>query len=282
MGIDEAFNEVTAKAVEAATSNQSETPKESLAPSTAPSNSEILDLDKVEKFKFEGREMTREEAKNSWLRQQDYTRKTQELAKERESYKESQTDKQFSENLYADLKNVRDNPELADKFRQVYPEKYHSYLDILEAKQQEASAPVKLQADPEMYGIKKELAEVKGYFQEQRVQAAEAQIDAIISKLSPKYPLADEETALVRARAANENGVKLTAESWEDIYKGIHEKNLARYKEHYEKQVKEQQTANKNGKDTGKGGGIPGSAPKKLSWDDADKSAFAAMSGRNN
>lgn len=290
MGIDEVFNEVASKAEASRGSDQSSEPKaeQSSGSSTADKEGasqapEVLDLDKVERFKFDGREMTPKEAKLAWMRLQDYTSKTQELAKDRETLKEYQSEKQFVDNLYTDLQNVKNNPGLADQFRQIYPDKFHTYLDILQAQQSQPSqnGPAHLAANPELLSMKKELSEVKNYFQEQRVQAAEAQIDAIVSKLSPKYPLADEETVLVRARAANDQGVKVTPEVWEEIYKGVNEKNAARYKQHYEKQVKEQQAANSNGKDIGKGGGTPGAAPKKRSFDEATRDAIAELSARH-
>jgi hypothetical protein len=83
------------------------------APESTPQT--VAELDKLEKFKFEGQEYTPQELKNAILRQSDYTRKTQEFSQER----------RFYDNLQADLRSVRSNPALAAEFRRTYPEKFH-------------------------------------------------------------------------------------------------------------------------------------------------------------
>lgn len=277
MGVNDVFDGIADK-IESDLGNQP-APETRESTSTAPSNSEILELDKIEKFKFEGQEWSPKDLKNAYLRQQDYTRKTQDLARERDTVEGYKSEKRFVDNLFLDLKNVKDNPALADQFRKIYPEKFHTYLDFIEAKKDLQNGQP--QQNPEYALLKKDLDEVKGHFQQQRVQAAEAQIDAVISKLAPQYKMADEETVIVRARVASEGGVKLTPDVWEKIYKDVHDKNMARYKDHYEQQIKEQQAVNSKGRDIGKGGGTPGSAPKKRTFDEATADAVRELSSRH-
>ena len=85
----------------------------------------IYDLEKLSKFKYQGQELTPKDLEAMILRQKDYTQKTQALSKERESF---QSEQKFYENLYYDLNNVKNNPQLANEFIKIYPEKFHEYL----------------------------------------------------------------------------------------------------------------------------------------------------------
>src|SRR5271166_2884879 len=71
---------------------------------------ELIDLDKLERFLWKGKPTTRKEFESGWLRQQDYTRKTQAL-KESQAKAEIETRK-FQDNLDADLEKLRQNPSL--------------------------------------------------------------------------------------------------------------------------------------------------------------------------
>ncbi len=79
----------------------------------------IVELDKLEKFKYRGKEWTPKDLEAATLRQSDYTKKTQELAQER----------RFVENLPYDLMAVSRDPAKASQFKQVYPEKFHQFLE---------------------------------------------------------------------------------------------------------------------------------------------------------
>lgn len=280
MGVDDVFNgEVANKAAtatEAARSGES-SDQSSLAPETAESSKAVLDLDKAEKVMFNGREMTLKELKTAYMQNRDYTQKTQEIAREREQYREALADRDFMQALKFDLDKVRGNPMLADQFRQIYPEKFHAYLDYILPKTDQGGQRI----DPDLQAFKNEFQEMKSHLQEQRVQAAESEISAHMAKLAPKYPLADPETVLVRATAANAQGVKLTADNWEKIYKQLHEKTDKLYKDHYSKQVKEQQSANRKGREMSPGGGTVGAAPKKRTFDEATADAIRELSDRH-
>jgi len=83
----------------------------------------IIELDGLEKFKYEGRDTPKEiEAwEKGHMMQSDYARKTQAISEERKYY----------DNLHVDLAAVRNNPSLKSEFLKIYPEKFHSHLDFL-------------------------------------------------------------------------------------------------------------------------------------------------------
>jgi hypothetical protein len=93
----------------------------------------MLELEKVEKFKFDGKEYTLKELRTLLAKekeqQRDYTAKMQKLAEERKSWETQRKETQrFDDNLYADLQAVKDNPQLAQEFLKVYPQSYHRHL----------------------------------------------------------------------------------------------------------------------------------------------------------
>lgn len=193
------------------------------------------------------------------MMQADYTRKTQALSEERKYY----------DNLEADLAAVKANPALASKFRSVYPEKFHGYLGYVGAAQAKAAQAQETQAGAKPSGMDPEvlarIEKMERAHQEREAAALDAEISSTFEKLSKKYPLADETTSIARAEAllANDKELKLTPQVWERIWKADQEAHEKRYKAHYSKQIQEQTTANKKGKDAASGGGIPGHAPKK-------------------
>src|SRR3990167_2821971 len=82
---------------------------------------DIPELDKFERVKWEGKDWSLKDLKNSVLMHSDYSRKTQEISEERKFY----------DNLRYDLDAIRKNPDLESKFKELYPEKFHSYLDYV-------------------------------------------------------------------------------------------------------------------------------------------------------
>lgn len=228
--------------------------------SEAPS---ITDISKLEKFLFDGKELTPQELKQSILRQADYTRKTQELAQQRESYEK---EKLFSEKISIDLEEVRKDPSLVQAFKQTYPEKYHKLLDLVLGPQQQAQGQNQPQVPKELLS---RLERVESTFREREVAAIEADLDVKFSKLSAKYPRADEEKVITRASLMLNQGEELTDAKWESLFKSAHEAQLKAYQDWQKQQVTEQKQANAKGKDIAPGGGIPGQAPKRMSLKEA-------------
>lgn len=230
---------------------------------------QLLELDKVEKFKFQGKEWTAKDLEKAMLRQSDYTKKTQELSQERK----------FFDNLAYDLENVRQDPSLASKFKEIYPEKFHAYLkyigsDTNTSKGNQQAAEQVNPNDP-LTPLKRELEEMKAYVQTQKqremetqfqtaVQKHEVELEKAFSSNAKKYPLADEESVLARLQAVAEvNGSKnITAKTYEMVFKQVHDRNEAMAKKYYGNMVNKQKTANKAGRDIGPGGATPGHAPQ--------------------
>lgn len=218
---------------------------------------QVVDLDSLEKFKYAGRELTPKELQSMIMMQSDYTRKTQALAEERKYY----------DNLGADLAAVKANPSLADRFKSVYPEKFHSYLDYVvsqstqgQGAQQQTQQTPQYQIDPE---FKRRFDAIESELNERKIAAINAELDAKFKTLSEKYPYADEEAAIARAQALIDRGEKLTDKVWEGIFKSVHERYDQLIKKQQSAQFNKQKQANLKGKDAAAGGGIPGQAPKQ-------------------
>lgn len=251
---------------------------------------DLVDLGKVEKFLWNGKEMTPKELEQSFMRQSDYTKKTQSLAEERK----------YSENFLYDALKVFKDKSLMSKFQEIYPLSYQEKLgSVLEewnnltqaqknevlnkADQQQGSAPQKL-PDEVVKRLEQLEGVAKGYqdrvFQEE-VKAAEAQIDASLNKYLKQYSHADEESVLAKAQQALNQGIELNEKAWERLVKLDHDKNMAKYQNFYKSQINKQQDLNHKGRDTAAGGGVPGQAPKRLSFDEATRAAINDLSGRS-
>ena len=241
------------------------TPEQPTKEAAAPS---IPDLDSMEKFKYGGREMTAKELRSEMMMQSDYTKKTQAISEERKYY----------DNLSADLAAVKGNPALAEKFKSIYPERFHAYLGYVTPAQQakaESQQTQYAQIDPT---VMQRFQRMEADMNQREVAAINAQLDAKFSKLSEKFPFADEEAAIARAQSLQERGEKLTDQVWENIWKSVHDKNETRFKQIQSAQAQKQKSANAKGKDAAQGGGIPGQAPvKPKTIKEASKLALEAM-----
>lgn len=219
----------------------------------------ITDLDSLEKFKFRGKEYTPKDFFNDvdvgGLRMSDYTKKMQEISKDRE----------YHDNLKYDLSNVKAGKATADQFKSVYPEKFHHLLDYLTQAQPSPSNPTPGNKpapgglDPQFMS---EFQEMKRDMHERRVSAIDAEIDATFRTLSAKYPMADEESVIARGQALLDQGQKLTQTVWDTLFKSVHDRYQKLADQHYSQKVNQQKNANSKSKDVASGGGTPGSAPK--------------------
>ena len=271
-----------------------EAPQTDLAPESAPSSSEtapessgsapsiqdLIDLDKIEKFKMHGEEWTRDKLASSMLRQADYTRKTQELGKERGSFAKEQ---KYYENLSIDIANILKDPSLVDKFKQIYPQKFHQYLDnysgyLKTSPKSEGQAPgSQPNADPQLLA---RVNQIEGRFRAEEVKTASVMLDGLFKQQSEKFPFADEASVISRSLALMEQkqraGEKdeLSQDEWTRIFKSENDRvqKLAegKYKETVDKQLK----ANRKAKDVGVGGDSVGQAPKRLTMKEATEAAI--------
>lgn len=224
---------------------------------------EHLDLDTLgKKLRIDGMEYDAKEIRKMLMRQSDYTRKTQELTKERETVEK---ERQFSENLYYDLRRVEQDPQKwADKFKEVYPEKYHAYLDTLleQVGYQKQGVP------PELLKKVNELEQFKNTFESQRheaeVEKAYQSIDSAFTKYGKQYKYAQEADVLTYAQRLTDEGQSLDDKQWAKIFETCHNRVKTLFDTDYKQSIDQQKQANVKAKDTGPGGGIPGQAPERI------------------
>ena len=234
------------------------------------SDSQISDLEKLEKVKYNGKvisgkELARE-LKEGSLRLSDYTKKTQAIAEERKYY----------DNLSIDLPKLRANPALADQFRSVYPEKFHWVLDTLEAKgvkvaEEAINKDLRQQEDKQDWKNDPELQETIEFIREQKLESAKTQVNSVFDKLQSKYPDADDgwvAGALSAQREALREanpGMKmpgLDEKAVEKLFKQSHDSFESRAQAWSARRIGAQKQANESGKGPGAGGAIPGQKPR--------------------
>lgn len=262
-----------------------------LAPDSGDS-SQVLDLTQTEKFMWEGKEMTPQELRSSMLRQQDYTKKTQQAAEERRQYLEErrrfeeerqsyqsqrEQSEKYESNLEADIQHVLGDPSKEAKFKEIYPEKYHQALEkALVQAFGDRNSP-----DGEVKSLKQQLKTIQDRFQMQDQERAKTAfesdvkqnaeiLDSAISRLSTKYPSADEESVLARAEyiassfKKDQSFANNFSQLMEKLYKENHDFHEKRYQQIYTQKVNQQKQANTKAKDVGRGGATPGAAPQKM------------------
>lgn len=232
-----------------------------------PDLEDIVDLGKLPKFKWNGKTLTAKELQSMAMMQSDYTKKTQEIAQSKKYY----------ENLYYDLSNVKQNPELAAKFKSIYPKQFHAYLDhaLQEIssqnpvkKEQEATAKPQ-EEQPKTPALDPRVEEVYNFMKEQRLASAQEKIDALLDRLNSKYPKADEEKIIARVQTLNELSQQDPSrykrpkdEDIERMFKEDHEGFQKKLKEHLSQTLEEQRKANARGRGPAPGGATAGQAPK--------------------
>lgn len=273
-----------AEQLEAATQNfeeNAQTAEETVAEAKGEGKqTDVIDLDSMEKFVFQGQEWTPEEFNKAMLRQSDYTKKTQELAKERK----------FIDNLGYDLDNVRSGIATVEQFKAVYPERFHHLVE---------TALNTAQADPDttqddepdtvktlqqtVLELQKKLETYESKIQDEKVEAETARLDAIFKTMGSKYELADEDAVMNAAqRLLEENrenpNFVFTDGVWERLYKRDHERRLGILEEYNGKLMKKQQSLNTKGTDGGPGGQPPGRERKRFTFDEATEMAIQDLS----
>ena len=254
---------------------------ESVPPSQDPSGSESapqaapttdpgqpVDLDSLARYRYQGRNL--KDWESGYMRQQDYTQKTQALAQER----------RFMENLAVDLDRVKQSPHLAEQFRQIYPQKYHAYLRYVAQETQaqpqapgqygqQPGQPSYARLDPAM---EQRIAMLESSFKEREVAAIQAELDSKFKTLSEKYPFADEEAVVARAQALlakmkemdPTRDHRINDKQWDALWKSQNDRSYglsdAQYKKHVQAQLKQA----KKSADVSAGGGTPGHPPRQF------------------
>lgn len=221
-----------------------------------------LDLESVEKFRFAGREWTHKELQDSYLMQADYTRKTQELAEERK----------YMGALQADLEAVKKNPALATEFKKLYPEKYHSYLGYVYSEKQGQGS--KQAISPE---IAEKLDKMEQFIEQQTQREEEVKVDAWSNQLkswedefTKKYDLSNPLEVWTRIQTSlDENQIsenQVTKQYAESLFKNSQKFYEEKFDSRQTNQFKQNRQINSSAKDVGKGGGLPGNAPRALKF----------------
>lgn len=224
---------------------------------------DIVDLGKLQKFKWNGKTLTAGELQKMAMMQADYTKKTQEISQEKKYYS----------NLYYDLNNVKTNPQLASEFKRIYPKQFHSYLDSVLADASQAGAPQQTQAkesSPEKQAaVDPKLDEMYNFYKEQRQAASQEKVDALFDRLTNKYTNADEAKIISRVQTLIELSKREPDKyqrpddaTIEKLFKQEHEAFDTKVKEHMNRMLDAQRKANASGRGPAAGGAIPGSAPK--------------------
>lgn len=230
---------------------------------------QLVDLDKVEKFRWNGREYTRDALKKEIMLHKDYTQKTQKLSEEKKFIEER---KKYDENLYHDLEKVKANPALVEEFKKIYPEFYHKLVDFLQTGEtikkdnpaaiDETKVEQKDLQDPRV-------DEVYNWVTEQKLKTAEVEVNALFDKMSTKYPEASEREVIGQVqhllalhRQSPRDYKKPDDKTIEDLFKTSQEDFVKRADARHSKRFNDQKAANAKGSGPGAGGGVPGAAPK--------------------
>lgn len=220
----------------------------------------IAELESLEKFKFNGQEMTAKELNSMVMARADYTRKTQALAEERK----------YMNALQHDIPALKADPLLAEKFKQVYPKQYHYILDALGINAPAAQKPQVQgkEVSPEIQELTQRLERIEGQTRQKQVQAISAELDTIFESMAKKYPYAREKEVLSAASTLLDqmiqeqgNDAQLSPAHFEKLFKQSHDDISALAKRLQSEQVKQQKQANARGRDVGPGGGMPGREP---------------------
>lgn len=231
---------------------------ESSQPETA---KELLDLDKLERFRFEGREWSPKDLKNAYLMREDYTRKTQELSKAR----------QYVDNFEVDLQTVINDPSRIAEFRAVYPAQYVKLAEQVlsrlggERSAQQVNSNPNDELSKRFSQIENKLSKIDQWEEQQRQQEVrniESWLDNQYAVLSKKYDKADPEVVTARAQVISDNGHKVDEKVLEKLFEKHHKEVSERWDKSYKETVKKQLEAGSKSKDIGAGGGTPGGAPR--------------------
>lgn len=227
-------------------------------PGTEPADGKpsITDLDKLDRFRFEGREWSRKELRDAYLRREDYSRKTAELAETRK----------YADNFAADLRTVMKDRARFAEFQRLYPRDFvERAQEILSNMPQAGGAEPNKPNDP----VAEKLQALEGKIQtyEQRQEAQEVEklqlwIDNQFATLSKKYPDARAKEVNADAEILARQGTKITPQVLEKLFKASHGEISGGREAWYKEKAKNQITAGKEGRDVGPGGGMPGEPPK--------------------
>jgi hypothetical protein len=209
----------------------------------------VTSLDGLSEFEFQGERLTPE-------RLQEVFNGYRSLSEKQKQY---ESEGRYQANLEADLENVLENPALAEKFKQVYPAKYHGIVDRLMAKlNPQGQGP---QLPKEITSRLSKLDQLEQRLEAMALESANAKLDATLPRLQEKFPLMNEDQVLAKAEIFLAQGGKLTDQAWERLAKESHEKMYKASQAYFKKQLEAQKEKGMKASDVGPGGAPAGKAP---------------------
>lgn len=229
-----------------------------------PSGSDVLDLDKHETFRFKGRDWTREEFEKGYLRQQDYTQKTQSLNETKKYY----------DNFWVDFRTVQEDPNRMSDFERIYPKEFVEHARTMlgrapsstprQAADPNAPKPKSLMDDPAFRELKQSVEKITSKERQEEVKRIDGWLKNQYESLEKKYPYADREVVEGRAlmHAQQHGGKSITAEFLDQAFKAHNDQAKKRMDQLYKAKVNQQLNAGRDARDVGVGGDIAGGAPR--------------------
>lgn len=246
--------------------------------SAAPAQ-DILNLDSQSQWKYQDQTFTPDSWGQIYNEHQQWSSKVKE-------YDEAQ---KFVDNFEVDLEKVLKDPNLVDRFKQVYPQRlYHGIVDRLLSNPRQGPAQTNTAQPSLPKEFLNEFNQVKGALQQFAQQnrqaqeaAASAHLDATLPKLLTKYPMASEIEVLTKAEALLAQKQKVTDAVFERLARESHEVQSKRADQYYSTKLKAQMEKGAKGRDTGPGGGAPGTAPvKPRTFDEAREAMLKSVGAR--
>ncbi len=246
----------------------------------APEANQLVELDGLSEFTFQGEKYNPDKLHQVFGEWKSNSQKIKEYEKEAE----------YSNNLQVDLDNVLQDPRLADKFKAMYPKKYHAILDRYLATNGQAPAQAQTAQNPALpKEFLNEFGQVKErlkFFEERAYQAevasANAKLDAVLPPLFKKFEMANEDQVYSRAEAILQGGQKLTDKTWERLVRESHETMQKKADQVYAAKIKAQTDKGNRGADVGPGGATPGQAPvKPRTFKEAQEAMLASLRAKN-
>lgn len=209
----------------------------------------ITSLDSLSEFEFQGERLTPE-------RLQEVFNGYKTLSEKQKQY---ESEGRYVANLDADIESVLENPSLAEKFKQVYPQKYHAVLDRILAKTQPQAQGTQL--PKEIASRLSKLDALERRLEAMAIESANAKLEATLPKLQEKYQLMNEDQVLAKAEIFLSQGGKLTDAVWERLAKESHEKMYKASQAYFKKELEAQKEKGMQARDVGPGGAPAGKAP---------------------
>lgn len=252
-----------------------------------PQTPEMVELDKLERFRFQGRDMTPKELRDQIMMRDAFTRNSQQVAEARK----------YADNFAADLAVVIENPERLEEMRRLYPPDYIKAAERALAREKQRSEGHSEQAEyalPEEVTRRleklDELTQWKATVDERVQQANEArsdqELESWFTNCAKKFESADMDVVNVKALALAEQleaqGKKFSEKDLEKLFKADHDFREKKFEERYSQRFKTQKAAATKATDMGAGGGVPSTpALKPRTMKEATAQALAdAEAGR--